>query len=86
MNSIHKDQRGTGTIEIILIIVIVGIVGGVGWYVWHTKKNSDKALDSATSTSQNAGPHFSNPKSDKSKSDSTTKTQPTPATKTDQTQ
>lgn len=74
MASIHKDQRGVSTLEVILIIIIVGIIGGVGWYVYHTKQNSDKSLDQATSTSQNAGPHFAKPKSDKSSPSSATST------------
>ncbi len=65
MISIRKDQRGTGVLEIILIIVIIAIIAGVGWYVYHTAHNSNKTFDQATSTSQNAGPHFAKPKNTK---------------------
>jgi uncharacterized protein HemX len=78
MISTRKDQRGVGAVEAILILVIIAIIAGVGWYVWHVKQNSDKSLDQATTTSQNAGPRF---KSDKTKSPSTPATQ----TKTDTT-
>jgi len=58
MKQLKQDQRGVGSVEVILIVVIVAIIGFVGWFVYHSKQNSDKALDAATSTSQNAGPRF----------------------------
>jgi len=58
MKKLNRDQAGFSAVETILIIVIVAIVGFVGWFVYHSKQNSDKALDAATSTNQNAGPRF----------------------------
>lgn len=75
MTSINKKQHGFTTIEIVLIIVIVAIVGFVGWFVYHTKQNSDNALNQASSTSQNAGPHFAKPNQSKAKPSTNTKTQ-----------
>lgn len=71
MKSINRNQSGFSTIEIILIIVIVGAIGLIGWFVYHTKQNSDKTLNQATSTSQNAGPHFAKPNQSKAKPSST---------------
>ncbi len=70
MISINKNEKGYGAVEIILVIVIVAAIGFVGWFVYHTKQNSDKALDQATSTSQNAGPHFAKPDQSKAKKSS----------------
>jgi Tfp pilus assembly protein PilV len=71
MKSVNRNQSGFSTVEIILIIVIVGAIGLVGWFVYHTKQNSDKTLNQATSTSQNAGPRFAKPKESKAKPSST---------------
>lgn len=72
MKAINRNQGGFSSVEIILIIVIVGAIGLVGWFVYHTKQSSDKSLDQATTTSQNAGPHFAKPKESKSKPSTTT--------------
>jgi hypothetical protein len=58
MVSIKRDEHGIGHIESLLVVVIVAIIGFTGWYVYHTKQNSDKALNAAASTSNNAGPRF----------------------------
>lgn len=86
MTSINKNQNGYGTVEIILIIVIVAAIGFVGWFVYHTKQNSDKTLDQATSTSQNAGPHFAKPDQSKAKQtpDSQSKSSSSSTNKTSQ--
>lgn len=70
MTSITKKQDGSGAIEIILIILVVVAIGFVGWFVYHTKQSSDKTLDQATSTSQNAGPRFAKPDQSKTKKSS----------------
>lgn len=75
MKTIKQNQQGFSAVEVILIIVIVALVGFVGWFVYHTKQNSDKTLDQATSTSQNAGPHFAKPKESKSKNSSSSQAQ-----------
>ena len=57
-----RSQQGFSSVEAILVIVAVAIIAGIGWYVYHTKQNTDNALNTATETSNNAGPHFSNKK------------------------
>ena len=71
---ISREQKGFTTVELVLVVVVVALVAFVGWYVWHTKQASDKSLDQATSTSQNAGPHFKSKKAE-AKSSTTTPAQ-----------
>jgi uncharacterized protein HemX len=58
MVSPKRDEHGFGHLESILIIFVVVVIGLVGWYVYHAKQNTDKALNTATTTSNNAGPRF----------------------------
>jgi uncharacterized protein HemX len=53
-----RNERGFAHLEIVLLIIIAAIIGGVGWYVYHTKQNTDKTLNAASTTSNNAGPRF----------------------------
>jgi hypothetical protein len=46
----NRNQRGFGTIEIILIVVGVAIIAGTGFYVWHAKQMSDKNIAIASSS------------------------------------
>jgi uncharacterized protein HemX len=62
MASTHKNQRGFSTVEGVLVVVALALIGFVGWYVYHTKQTSDKALNAAASTSNNAGPRFGSAK------------------------
>lgn len=41
MRKLNQDQRGFGSIEILLLVVIVGALGFTGWYVWHSKQQAD---------------------------------------------
>lgn len=45
------NQKGLGTVEIIIVIVIVGLLGGVGWYVWKQNKKEPAKSSANTSTS-----------------------------------
>lgn len=56
MNRI-KNQRGFGTVEIIILVVILAIIGFGGWYIWQTQNNS----------SQSTGGTNSQPKTPKNK-------------------
>lgn len=47
-----KTQTGFAVLEGLLILVIVAIIGGTGYYVWHSKSQTDKNLDNASSTNQ----------------------------------
>jgi len=62
MSDIKKDERGFSPVETVLVIVIVAIIGLVGWFVYHAKQNTDKSLNAANTTSNNAGPQFANSK------------------------
>lgn len=50
----NKRQSGFAVIEGLLIILILAIIGFGGYYVWNTQKQTDKTLDTETSTSQKA--------------------------------
>lgn len=45
-----KTQKGFGIIEGLLILVILGLVGGVGYYAWKVNKDSEKNLDSISTS------------------------------------
>ncbi len=62
MSEIKKDERGFSPVETVLVIVIVAIIGFVGWFVYHAKQNTDKSLNAANTTSNNAGPQFTTSK------------------------
>lgn len=46
------NEKGFGTLEIVLILVIVGIIGGIGWFTYSSQKSVTKTL---SNTSQGAG-------------------------------
>lgn len=58
MTSIKQDERGTGHLEMALLVVVVALIGFVGWYVYRAKQTTDKALNTASSTSTGAEPRF----------------------------
>jgi uncharacterized protein HemX len=60
MSSIKQDERGFSPVESLLLVVIVAIIGGTGWYIYHSKQETNKTLDAATSTSTGASPRFAN--------------------------
>jgi predicted negative regulator of RcsB-dependent stress response len=62
MSDIKKDERGFSPIETILVLVIVAVIGFVGWFVYHAKQTTDKSLNAANTTSNNAGPKFTTKK------------------------
>lgn len=47
MGKLRNNQKGFGTVEIILIVVIVALIGVVGWFVY---KNHNKTTPSSTTT------------------------------------
>jgi len=47
MGNMRNNEKGFGTVEIILIIVIVALIGAVGWFVY---KNHNKIATTATTT------------------------------------
>jgi hypothetical protein len=47
MGKLRNNQKGFGTVEIILIVVIVALIGVVGWFVY---KNHNKTTPSTTNT------------------------------------
>jgi flagellin-like protein len=58
MSSVKQDERGFSPVESVLVVVMVAIIGLIGWYVYHSKQNTNKALDAATSTNSGASPRF----------------------------
>ncbi|HZL07568.1 MAG TPA: hypothetical protein VFC50_00030 [Candidatus Dormibacteraeota bacterium] len=62
MSDTKQDERGFSPIETILVIVIVAVIGFVGWFVYHAKQTTDKSLNAANTTSNNAGPKFTTKK------------------------
>ncbi len=51
-----SNQRGFGSLELLLVLVIVGIVGFVAWYVFNTKSDTQSNLDNANVVSQQVTP------------------------------
>ncbi len=61
---IRSNQSGVGAIEALLILVIIVLLGGTGWYVWHSKKQTDKTLNTANKTVENTALTKSKPVAD----------------------
>lgn len=55
-----KTQSGFALIEGLLIILILAIIGFGGYYVWHSQQQTNKTLDTAKNTSQNAAQNTPN--------------------------
>jgi hypothetical protein len=51
----NKTQHGFAVLESLLILVIIAIIGGTGYYVWHSKQQTDKSLNDASTSSQSLG-------------------------------
>lgn len=51
MKKLSRNSASFSVVEGLLILTIVALVGFIGWYVWHSKNNTDKAYNSASSTS-----------------------------------
>ncbi len=47
MGKLRNNEKGFGTVEIILIVVIVALIGVVGWFVY---KNHNKTTSTSTTT------------------------------------
>jgi len=45
------DQKGVGTLEVMLLIVVIALIGGVGYYVFKMNKDTNKTLDNANKSS-----------------------------------
>ncbi|MEO7364128.1 MAG: hypothetical protein ABIV43_01320 [Candidatus Saccharimonadales bacterium] len=64
------NQKGFGTIELLLVSIMILLVGFIGFYVYNTQKSTDKLNQAATTNVPNAK---------KSATDSSSISQPTPA-------
>lgn len=55
MRQVHKsNQRGLGTLEMLLILVILAILGFVGWYVYNAANKTKTGLDKSTAVSNSS--------------------------------
>jgi hypothetical protein len=52
MGTLRNNQKGFGTVEIILIIVIVAVIGVVGWFVYKNHNKTTTNSSTATTTTQ----------------------------------
>jgi len=46
-----KNQKGFGSVELLLILIVLGIIGFIGWYVWHGHKTMPTTPASHSSNS-----------------------------------
>ena len=42
------NQKGLGTVEVLLVILIVAILGATGYYVYHANKNANSNYKAAS--------------------------------------
>lgn len=48
-----KNQKGFGTIELLIIVVLIGLLAGAGWFVYNRQKNkSDTKVTTTTQLNQ----------------------------------
>lgn len=47
---IKNNQKGTGTIELILLVVVIAIIGFVGWFVWNNRASKSVSSPSTAQT------------------------------------
>ena len=45
-----NNQKGFGTVELIIVLVVVGLLGFAGWYVWQKNNKSDDSQNNQATT------------------------------------